>query len=157
MFCFEKKVEIYYTHIIIDVPFRYDDEYLDSKLRTPSVECALNQIPLYTEAGCEQFDQNNYLDYEYRLFLIVDAQTGKIINLNEGVKITESITNLKVCDEGTYSLLNEGKIVASKSDYVPEFLGPCEEYGDYINLRVVDNIITNWDFDPNLVSSYFWD
>ncbi|THA09436.1 hypothetical protein [Rodentibacter pneumotropicus] len=72
----------------------------------------------------------------------VDLDTSKIENWPQG-KSGSFCT--KVCDEGTYSLLDGDKEVIAKIDqnYVPNDVVPGE-YGDYIDLKIDENgIITN--------------
>jgi hypothetical protein len=56
----------------------------------------------------------------------------------------------KVVDEGTYELLDgAGKVLAKiENDYVPNRVVPGE-YGDYVDLEIVDGVITNWPEQPN--------
>lgn len=150
---FEKKCieNIDFNYVLIDAPFRYDDEYLDSKLRIPaSQENHLKYL--------EKFQKKDILPEQYyfehpRLYLIVDVNTGEIKNYPE-LNITEDI-EIKVCDEGMYSLMKDNELVATKNWYAPKFLGRCQEYGDYLLFKIKDNKITNWCFDQSLVSSFF--
>ncbi len=51
---------------------------------------------------------------------------------------------MKVCDEGVYTLLSDGKEVATRDGYVPHGVVPGE-YGDYVILNIAsDGKITNW-------------
>ena len=64
---------------------------------------------------------------------------------------------MKVCDSGTYSLINDaGEQVAYQGDYVPSFF-PGEHYGDYLIFEIAAGRITNWK-QPSAqkVESYFW-
>lgn len=150
---FEKKSieNIDFNYVLIDAPFRYDDEYLDSKLRiTASKENYLKYL--------EKFNKNNILPEQYyfehpRLYLVVDINTGEIKNYPE-LNITENLF-MKVCDEGMYALMKDKELVAAKNWYAPKFLGRCQEYGDYLLFKIKDNKITNWCFDQSLVSSFF--
>lgn len=58
----------------------------------------------------------------------------------------------KICDSGTYFLLDKDKKVICKiADYVPNGLIPeADDYGDYIRLRInYDGTIENWPEKPN--------
>lgn len=61
----------------------------------------------------------------------VDVEDGRIINWPKG---TTASVHYKVCDEGTYTLLDQdmAKIVEIES-YVPNCIG---EYGDYIVMEI---------------------
>lgn len=67
---------------------------------------------------------------------VIDIDTGKFLDWDEG---TEASFHFKVCDAGSYYLLDEDKNVISSivNDYVP--CGLChgdEGYGDYIIMTV---------------------
>jgi hypothetical protein len=65
---------------------------------------------------------------------------------------------MKVCDEGTYILLNHcgEEIARIESDYVPHGVIPGE-FGDYVNLRIgATGIIENWPDEPD-VDEFFPD
>ena len=54
--------------------------------------------------------------------------------------------NAKVCDSGSYTLLDaDGKAIADRDDYVPSFF-PGQHYGDYLELDIdiETGQITNW-------------
>lgn len=83
----------------------------------------------------------------------VDIDTGRIQDWPIG---KSGRLSMKVCDEGTYTLLDKaGKVIATRAqDYVPNDLIPGE-YGDYIDLKIDEQgIITNWPKKPNL-SEFF--
>ena len=73
---------------------------------------------------------------------IVDSNTGKI--LNEGFPTNLNLhIKQKVRDSGIYTLLDSNDNELFKiEDYVPNFLP--NEYGDYINLKIENGLITNW-------------
>lgn len=75
---------------------------------------------------------------EYRLQLTIDLTELKIIDWPNGV---EARVFYKVCDDGTYYLLDENKnILAEKNCYVPEILSYIENgYGDYIDMYIDKN------------------
>ena len=74
----------------------------------------------------------------------IDLETGQILNWTNGVKAN---THYKVCDAGTYTLLDKDEnIVASYDGYVPDVLDPYNDsYGDYIILNIDENgMIDKW-------------
>jgi hypothetical protein len=80
---------------------------------------------------------------------LIEVDTGKIIDWpdNEAGEMY-----MKVCDEGSYYLLNEDMkiLFIIEEDYVPNKLIPGE-YGDYIELIINKNgIITNWPKYPDI-------
>ena len=82
---------------------------------------------------------------------IIDIDTGRIRGWPEG-RVAE--INYKVCDAGTYTLLDaEGRTLATRDGYVPDLLSPCGSgYGDYIIMKIgADGVIADWDaeIDPD--------
>ena len=78
----------------------------------------------------------------------VAVDTGKIADWPVG---RSEHLHMKVCDEGTYTLLdkNNNIIAAREQDYVPHGIVPGK-YGDYIDLEIdVNGIITNWPKQPD--------
>lgn len=77
---------------------------------------------------------------------LIELETGKILNWTKGVKAD---IHFKVCDDGSYYLLNEeGQIIVSVEDeYVPSMLSPKGEgYGDYIIMDIdEDGLIQDWE------------
>lgn len=79
---------------------------------------------------------------------IIEIETGKILNWKDGVIAS---IHYKVCDEGTYELLDsKEKEIKQIEGYVPEIMCPEKEgYGDYIKMEISsDGTIQNW--EPNL-------
>lgn len=75
---------------------------------------------------------------------IIDIDAGMILDWPKG---EAGRLQMKVCDQGTYELLDAGRnsIAIIEDDYVPNDLLPGE-YGDYVDLRIDrDGKITNWD------------
>lgn len=73
----------------------------------------------------------------------IDIETGKIFDWPQG---QSGNLYMKVCDEGSYYLLDENdeEILSIEGDYVPNGLIPGS-YGDYIDLKIDSTgIITNW-------------
>ena len=121
-----KEIEI--KHIYIEVPVRYEDEDIpyDFPLRVGDMWRAK-----------------------------VEIDTGRIIDwpTNDTGEMHEM--HMKVCDEGSYTLLDDcGADVAKISrDYVPNIV-PGDS-GDYIVLVISSQgIITNWPKKPD-VSDFF--
>lgn len=85
--------------------------------------------------------------------ITVDLATGRISDWPEG---TTASTDYKVCDAGCYMLIDaDGKVVASKDDYVPKMLCPKDNgFGDYVIMDIAsDGTIQGWKADL----SYFTD
>ncbi|MCL5098505.1 MAG: hypothetical protein M1608_13440 [Candidatus Omnitrophica bacterium] len=83
----------------------------------------------------------------------IDLETGAVHGWPKG-KSGELI--MKVCDGGTYTLLDEcgGAVASIEQNYVPHGVVPGK-YGDYVELIVnEDGIITNWPKHPD-VSRFF--
>ena len=74
----------------------------------------------------------------YRWQLTIDLENLKIIDWPKGV---EANIHYKVCDDGTYYLLDENKeILAEKNCYVPDILSYIERgFGDYIIMLINGN------------------
>jgi hypothetical protein len=85
---------------------------------------------------------------------LIDIDTGIIQGWPEG---KSSDFQMKVCDEGTYTLFDENmkELAKIEQDYVPNGLIPGS-YGDYIRLKIGDNgKIINWPEHPDVVSDFF--
>jgi hypothetical protein len=86
---------------------------------------------------------------------VIDIETGVILEWPSG---TTARIHYKVCDAGSYFLLDEGKnIIGSiEEDYVPSIA--CPEglgYGDYIIMNVDElGKVENWPKNPDL-SKFF--
>lgn len=79
---------------------------------------------------------------------IINVDSGGILNWPKGVVAK---IHYKVCDDGTYGLLDEFQaLIIERDGYVPNILAPNGDgYGDYIILNVnVDGFVENW--KPNL-------
>lgn len=74
----------------------------------------------------------------YRWNVTIDLTELKIVDWPIGV---EARVFYKVCDDGTYYLLDENKnILEEKNCYVPEILSYIENgYGDYIDMYIDKN------------------
>lgn len=79
----------------------------------------------------------------------IDVDNGQILEWEKGRSID---LHMKVCDDGSYYLLdgNKNLILSIEQDYVPNKLIPGE-YGDYIIMNINENgIITNWKSNPSI-------
>ena len=79
---------------------------------------------------------------------IVDVDKGIIQDWPKG---KSGHLYMKVCDEGSYFLLDEdgNTIFSIEGNYVPNELIPGQ-YGDYVDLHIDENgIIMNWYSKPN--------
>ncbi|MBS6394629.1 hypothetical protein [Bacteroides caccae] len=81
---------------------------------------------------------------------IIDLKTHKLLNWKP--EYGDLYLQAKVCDSGTYFLLDKDKKVICKiADYVPNGLIPeVDDCGDYIRLRIKhDGMIENWTEKPD--------
>jgi len=80
----------------------------------------------------------------------IEVDTGKIIDWPIG---KNGDMFMKVCDEGTYRLIDEkGELVAEiENDYVPNgLIPPTDGHGDYVHLIIdKDGYVTNWYQKPS--------
>ena len=75
---------------------------------------------------------------------LININTGKIVNWKQGVRAT---THYKVCDNGTYKLLDSNmELIKKIRDYVPRMLSPKKDgWGDYIIMDIdPDGQINDW-------------
>lgn len=80
---------------------------------------------------------------------IIDIDKGMVLDWPKGIKGNLS---MKVCDEGSYFLLDEkgNTVLYIENDYVPNQLLPGK-YGDYLELHINENgYITNWYSSPSI-------
>lgn len=122
-----KKVEINLAHVVVLAPVRFGDEKMAIDF---------------------PFRKGNYWEVK------IELETGRIVGWPQG-RVED--VHLKVCDSGTYNLLNyEGEIEGSVDlNYVPHGVVPGS-YGDYIELEINEGgIITNW--PKNICVSSFFD
>lgn len=116
-----RHIEVDVKAVIIDIPVRYDEEDIP------------NDFPL------REGD---------RWKATINVETGQIQDWPQG---KSGSFDMKVCDEGTYTLIDqEGNEVAKiDEDYVPNGLVPGS-YGDYVELDIDENgIVTNWKDHPD--------
>lgn len=123
--------------IYIDVGPRYwedssikeDDKYVDDISYEEQKKGVKPRMPFATFVG----DDN-----EYRWRLTIDIDNLKILDWPKGV---EARVFYKVCDDGSYYLLDKNKeCLMEKNCYVPEILSYIENgYGDYIDMYIDKN------------------
>lgn len=115
--------------IKIEEKWEDDIDYLEQKKgTTPKMPFAVkDETKTYTE---------------YRWQITIDLENAKVLDWPQGV---EARVFYKVCDDGTYYLLDANKNVLKKVDcYVPDILSYIENgFGDYIDMKI--------DGDGNLV------
>ncbi len=81
--------------------------------------------------------------------VLVDIETGIIVDWPQG---RAADVHMKVCDEGSYHLLDANKVVHAsiEQDYVPNGVIPGS-YGDYIEMTILeDGRIKEWPKKPDL-------
>lgn len=77
---------------------------------------------------------DNKWEHCYKWLITIDITTGNIVGWPKG---TVAHTNYKVCDNGTYSLLNsDNELLITVSSYVPSFI---DYYGDYLEFDIDEN------------------
>ena len=83
----------------------------------------------------------------------VEVDTGKVVGWPQG---KSGALHMKVCDEGTYTLLDgKGQAIAKiEQNYAPNKAVPgC--YGDYVELDINEHgVVTNWYKNPDF-SAFF--
>lgn len=87
---------------------------------------------------------------------VIDIDNGIVIDWPKGEK---GNLEMKVCDEGSYYLLDENHetILSIEGDYVPNKLLPGS-YGDYLKLHIGENgVISNWYSKPSIDDFIFED
>lgn len=79
---------------------------------------------------------------------IIDFDSGKVMNWEQG---KTADVHIKVCDRGSYYLLDENDevILSIEENYVPKIMCPKDSgYGDYIIMDIDENgMIKDWVMD----------
>lgn len=123
----KQKVKVNYLKVKVKV--RYPE---DAKV------CGIDDV-FGTLIPCREFD--SWCPF-------IDIDKGTILNWEKGVNAK---IHYKVCDEGSYYLLDEKKNIVSSiiNDYVPVIMCPGgPSYGDYIIMNIDENgKIENWKCD----------
>ena len=105
----------------------------------------------YTDAWIGELYENIYPLVSKGMWSgIVDLKTHKLLNWKP--EYGDLYLQAKICDSGTYFLLDKDKKAICKiADYVPNGLVPeSEDCGDYIRLRINnDGTIENWPENPD--------
>lgn len=105
----------------------------------------------YTNAWMGELYENKYPLVSKGMWSgIIDLRTHKLLNWKP--EYGNLYLQAKICDSGTYFLLDKDKKVICKiADYVPNKLIPeADDCGDYIRLRINnDGTIENWSEEPN--------
>ena len=102
----------------------------------------------YNEEMCSYTDAWMGELYENKYPLVTKGMWSGIIDL----KTHKLLLQAKICDSGTYFLLDKDKKVICKiAGYVPNSLVPdSDDCGDYIRLRInSDGTIENWPENPD--------
>lgn len=108
----------------------------------PAIPCAVR---------VKEEPQEHLLSDHYRWQPVIDIEEGRILDWPKGVTAN---VHYKICDNGTYEILDaEKNVIASADSYVPDVLCPAEEgYGDYIIMTVLeDGTIEDWKCDEDLL------
>ena len=86
---------------------------------------------------------------------VIDLKTHKVVNWKP--EYGSLYFQAKVCDSGTYFLLDKDKTTVCKiAGYVPNGLIPeSDDCGDYIRLKIMnDGTIENWPSEPDFSDFY---
>lgn len=77
----------------------------------------------------------------------IELSTGRIVDWPHGLKFK---LYLKVCDSGRYHLMDDGVIIKTIFDYVPDFIP--NKWGDYLDFDIDENgVILNWDTPDSII------
>lgn len=105
----------------------------------------------YTDDWLGELYENKYpLVSKGMWSAIIDLKTHKLLNWKQ--EYGSMYFQARICDSGTYFLLDKDKKVICKiADYVPNGLIPeADDCGDYIRLRIkYDGTIENWPEKPD--------
>lgn len=123
-------------------PVEINIAYLAVTIEDPRWDCfVINNQPNKDGIGHPwKTNSRNELNF------IVEVDTGKILSWKKGQK---GIVEAKVCDSGTYKLLNSyfNTIVKAENCYVPNVFDiESDGYGDYMSFDVnEEGYIVGWD------------
>ncbi len=109
------------------------------------------EICSYTDLFIGELCENSYpLVFKGMWSGLIDLKTQKLLNWKR--EYGALYLQAKICDSGTYFLLDKNKKVICKiADYVPNGLIPdVDGCGDYIRLKINDDgVIENWPEKPD--------
>ena len=105
----------------------------------------------YTDNWLGELYENKYpLVSKGMWSAMINLKTHKLLNWKQ--EYGSLYFQAKVCDSGTYFLLDKDKkVICRIADYVPNGLIPeADDCGDYIRLRInYDGMIENWPKEPD--------
>ena len=109
------------------------------------------EMSSYTDVWMGELYKNKYPLVSKGIWSgIINLKSHKLLNWKQ--EYGNLYLQAKVCDSGTYFLLDKDKKVICKiADYVPNGLIPeADDCGDYIRLRInYDGTIENWSNKPD--------
>jgi len=81
--------------------------------------------------------------------LCIDLRTGKVLNWPEGINF--DFNNYKLVDTGRYEIHRQkGELQVGYTGYVPRCFSIDDAgYGDYLQFRIQDAHIVDWDFNQD--------
>ena len=109
------------------------------------------EMCIYTDTWMDELYENEYPLVSKGIWSgIINLKTHKLLNWK--LEYGSLYLQAKVCDSGTYFLLDKDKKTICKiADYVPNGLIPeVDDCGDYIRLRInEDDTVENWFEEPD--------
>ena len=109
------------------------------------------EMCIYTDTWMDELYENEYPLVSKGIWSgIINLKTHKLLNWKP--EYGSLYLQAKVCDSGTYFLLDKDKKTICKiADYVPNGLIPeVDDCGDYIRLRInEDDTVENWFEEPD--------
>ena len=108
------------------------------------------EMCIYTDTWMDELYENEYPLVSKGIWSgIINLKTHKLLNWK--LEYGSLYLQAKVCDSGTYFLLDKDKKTICKiADYVPNGLIPeVDGCGDYIRLRINEDDMINWFEEPD--------
>ena len=127
----KKEVDVRYLKVDAGVLY-WEDSDINGQEDVNMYDCKGNAIPRMPFAVKVKTEptSNIYSDH-WRWQPTIDVEKGCIVDWPKG---TTANVHYKVCDDGTYALLDPLKnIIVSVDSYVPDCIG---EWGDYIVMNI---------------------
>lgn len=129
------KKEVNVQYLKIDAGVRYwedgsvnGEEDYDLSLEEKGTKPRMPFAVLVNDGHSDKFNGG------FRWQPVIDVESGFIVDWPAGV---EAEVHYKICDDGTYSLLDENmKEIVKSNSYVPDCIGG---YGGYIELSIEPN------------------